>query len=897
MARIPGVRPVFRFPTSEGRVAGEVEDEIAFHLEERTRELAAAGMDPEAARAAALREFGDVAEARAELEEIGRRRVRRARRSGWWGDLRQDVRYAWRGLLGSPGFTLVAVLTLALGIGAATAIYTVVDTVLLRPLGVRDADAVVVLRERPRDEEAPSVRSGTVSPANFFDWEAQTRSFSSMAYFVQWPLNLTGDGDPQETQAQLVSANFFATLGVRPMLGRGFAPEEDDPEGPGIGAGEVAVLSHRLWQSRYGGDPAVVGQTIRVADEPVTVVGVMGPNFRVLDGSPDLWIPLSIERGNRTTMGRFVTGIARLKPGVARERAEQDLDAAARRLEAAYPDFNTGWGTAMVPLRDAVVGDVRPALLVLLAAVGMLLLIACTNVANLLLGRASTRRQEVAVRLSLGATRGRLVRQLLTESLVLAAIGGAVGVTAAALGTRALVRSLPESVQLPRMDAVQVDARVLAFALAVTLLTGVLFGLVPALTASRGDPQATLRDAGRGSTGGRAPMRLRSGLVVAEVALALVLLVGAGLLLRSFQKLREVDTGTHPQGVLTLRMSLGSSAYEADEARSGFVARLVRSMEGLPGVQAVGTVSQLPLTEGKTGHSARRTDRPAPPPGQEPGVDFRWVGGDYFRAQGVRLVRGRTFDARDDAGSARVFVINQALARQQFPGEDPVGRRLTYEWGDGPTEGEIVGVVEDVRETSVTAEPSPALYHAYAQWPNGLLNVVVRTAGDPLSVAGPAREAVRSLDPNLPVASVRTMDLVVADATARSRMSSYLLGAFAALALVLAAIGLYGVIAYGVAQRRGEIGVRVALGADHGAILGLIVRQGMRLTAAGLALGVAGALVLTRLLRSLLFGVTATDPATFLAVPLVLGAVALLASYLPASRAARTDPAIALRAQ
>ncbi|HLL45992.1 MAG TPA: ABC transporter permease, partial [Longimicrobiaceae bacterium] len=556
MARIPGVRSVFRFPSSEGRVAGEVQDEISFHLEERVRELTARGMDPEAARAEALREFGDVGEARSELEEIGRRRVRRERRSGWWSDLRQDVRYAWRGLLRSPAFTLVATLTLALGIGATTAIYTVVDAVLLRSLGVPDAEQLVVLRERERSDRGPLIRNGTVAPANFFDWEAQARSFASMAYFVQGPQNLTGGGEPQEAQVQLVSANFFSTLGVRPLLGRGFLPEEDDPQGENIAGGDVVVLSYGLWQGRYGGDPGLVGKTIQVDDEPLTVVGVMGPDFRVLDSRPDFWVPLAIRKGDRESMGRFLTALGRLKPGITPERAREEMAGIARRLEAAYPDDNAGQEVVLTPVREDVVGEVRPALLVLLGAVAMLLLIACTNVANLLLGRASTRRQEIAVRLSLGATRGRLVRQLLAESLVLSLVGGLVGVAAAALGTRALVRSLPQSIQLPRLDAVAVDARVLAFALGITLLTGLLFGLAPALLSSRADPQVSLRDGGRGNTGGRSSLRLRGALVVAEVALALVLLVGAGLLLRSFQQLRAVDTGMRPEGVLTLRMSL-----------------------------------------------------------------------------------------------------------------------------------------------------------------------------------------------------------------------------------------------------------------------------------------------------------------------------------------------------
>ncbi|HET9985181.1 MAG TPA: ABC transporter permease [Longimicrobiales bacterium] len=892
MARIPGIRSVFRLPVSEGRVSNEVADEIAFHLEERARELVARGLDPAAARAEALREFGDVGEARVELEAIDRRRVRQAHRSSWWSDLRQDVRHAVRSLRKAPGFTLVAAFTLALGIGATTAIYTVVDAVLLRGLGVADPERLVVLWEMDRDPEP-----NRVAPANFFDWEAQARSFSSMAYFVQWPMNLTGSGEPQEVQAQLVSADFFRTLGARPLLGRDFRPEDG---GTGDVArytqGDVVVLSHALWRSRFGGDPSILGETIRVDDQPRTVVGVMGPDFRVLDKKPDLWIPLSLPRRDRESLGRFLTGVARLKPGVPLERAADEMSAIARRLEEAYPAYDTGWGIKVVPWRDQVVGPVRPALLVLLGAVGMLLLIACTNVANLLLGRASARRTEIVVRLSLGATRGRLVRQLLTESVALSLVGGGIGVAAAALGTRALVRSLPASVQLPRLDAVAVDGRVLAFALGVTLLTGVLFGLAPALAASRTDLQGTLRDAARGTTGGRGALRLRGGLVVAEVALALMLLVGAGLLLRSFQKLQQVDTGMRAEGVLTLRMGLGSDAYDSDDAMRGFLARLLPGLRALPGVRAAGTIWFLPLSGDRSNTAAYRPDRPKPAAGQEPSADIRVVGGDYFRAQGIRILRGRGFDARDHARSATTFVINEALAREHFPGEDPIGKRMAYEWDDLIV-GEIVGVVEDTRDAGVAEPPAPAIYRAFAQAPSRLLNVVIRTAGDPMTLAGPAREVVRRLDPNLPVASVRSMESVVSEATARPRLSGYLLGAFAAIALLLAAIGLYGVISYGVAQRRGEIGVRVALGAARGDIVGLIVRQGMTVTAAGLALGLAGALALTRLLRSLLFGVTTTDALTFAAVPLLLVTVALVASYLPASRAARQDPATALRAQ
>jgi predicted permease len=897
MSRIPGLRALFRLPSTEERIAGEVDEEIAFHLEERMRELEERGMDPEAAREEAHREFGDVAEARAELAEMGRRRVRQSRRTGWWSELRQDVRYSGRALLRSPGFALVAVLTLALGIGATTAIFSVVDAVLLRPFGVAQPDRLVVIREwRPESGDPPRGREGTVSPANFFDWRAQSRSFSSMSYFRQSPVNLTGDGEPQEVKAEVTSANFFSTLGVQPILGRAFRPEEDDPGGEAARVGNVAVLSYALWKGRYGGDPGILGRTIRVDEQAVQVVGVMGPDFRGLSGKPDLWMPLAVQEGNRTDLGRFLTAIGRLRPGVTRESADRELNQIAQRLAQQYPSFNASFGVWTTPFRDELVGEVRPALLVLLGSVGMLLLIACTNVANLLLGRASARRQEVAVRLSLGATRGRLVRQLLTESLVLSVLGGTIGVVAAMVGTRALVRSLPETVQLPRLDLVSVDARVLAFALAVTLLTGVLFGLAPAIAASRSDLQGALRDASRGSTGGARAVRVRNGLVVAEVGLALMLLVGAGLLLRSFQKLQDVDTGMNSDGVLTMRMTLSSERYGTRAGFFDFVDRLFPALRSLPGVQAVGTIWYLPLADAKSATSAWRSDHPKPSLGESKGADIRVVGGDYFRAQGVPVLRGRGFDSHDVAKSPPVVVINETLAREQFPGEDPVGKRLTYNWGDD-LEAEIVGVVKDVHETSLTEAPAAAFYVPLTQFPAGNLNVIIRTTGDPMALAGAARAKVRALDPDLPIASVRTMESVVSAAAARSRMRSYLLGGLAGLALLLAAIGLYGIISYGVTQRRGEIGVRMALGADRAEILRLVVGQGMALTAAGLVLGVAGGLALSRLLRSLLYGVTATDPVTFVAVVLTLGAVSLLASWLPARRAARVDPVIALRAQ
>ncbi len=795
------------------------------------------------------------------------------------GTLWQDLRYAVRSLRRTPGFAAVAILTLALGIGASTAMFTLVDSVLLRPLGFEDPERLVMIWERPPSE--PEFDNPT-SPANFYAWREQATGFEQLSAFSDHPVNLTGDGEPEEVLARLATPNHFELLGARAELGRTYV-EEDMDEG-------VVVLSHRLWQRRYGGDPDAVGRTLTLNGVTLTIVGVLPADFQPVDaGSPGLWTPSEPPPEAR---GRYLRAVGRLAPGASVEQARVEMRGVADRLALEAPEFNAKWSADVVPLHEQETGEARTALLVLLGAVGLLLLIACANLANLLLGRAARRRKELAVRLSLGATRWRLVRQTMTEALLLATVAGALGVLLAAWGLDLLVALVPSDLALPRLAEVSLDLRVVGFAVAVSLLTAALCGAAPALANSAVELGEALREAMRGSTGGQ--KRVRRGLVMVEVALAVILLAGAGLLARSLGNLLDTDTGMRTEHVLTMRVSLGGERYADPDALRGFTGELLPRLESLPGVQAAGSIVWLPLAGSKTSTNYIVPGRPEPTPGEEPGADIRIVAGDYHRAMGVPLLRGRTFDERDHEDAPRAFVINQALAEEQFPGEDPIGRQLNVPWFE-LLEGEVVGVVGNVRESGLDEDAAPAIYWSYRQMPSGQLNLVLRTAGDPTAVAAAAAAQVREIDPNQPVAEIRTMEQVVSSTVASPRFNLFLLGGFAAASLLLAALGLFGVVSYSVAQRRQELGVRMALGATSRDVLRLVVGEGMGLTFAGLLIGLVGAVVLTRLMSSMLYGVSPTDPLTLAGVSVFLATVALVASYFPARRAARTDPMTSLR--
>jgi len=799
----------------------------------------------------------------------------------------QDLRLCLRTFLKTPTFTVVAVLVLAIGVGANTAIFSAVDAVLLRPLPFGDPDRLVVVWERniPRDR-----RSNVASPANFLAWRDAQQTFTDLAALtLSGTSNLTGDGEPEQLRVQNVTATLFPLLGAEALVGRTFLPEEDVPDDT------VALVSYRLWQRRFGGDASVVGRSVTIGGRARTIVGVMPPGFSLFDDTVDLWYPAGFDDSAREAGGRYLIVLGRLKPGVTIEAAQAGMDAITANLAAAYPERDAGWASNVVPLHEQVVGDIRPALLLLAGAVGFVLLVACANVANLLLARATARRRELAVRAALGAGRGRLVRQLLTESLMLAGAGGAAGLALAYGGLRVLV-TLAASLGIPRLDEAAIDAVALWFTLGLSVVAGVVFGLAPALTASRLDLNEGLRDGARGSDarGGR----VRAALVVAEVALSLALLAGAGLLLRSFDRLLSVSPGFRPEGVLTMQVSLSGSKYRPDEARIGFFEELTRRVERLPGVVAAGGISFLPLTGLGSATSFTIVGEPEPPPGEHPVADVRAVSGDYFRAMGIPLVAGRTFTGRERGEAARVIVINEAMAERFWPGQDPIGRKVAISWSDRVVD-EVIGVVADVKLVALDDDVRATAYwpHAREDVTYAGLTLAIRTDGDPAALAPAVVAQVRDLEPLQPVANIRTMDEVVAGSVAPRRVVMLLVTVFAAVAVTLAAIGLYGVIAAVVSGRTREIGVRLAIGARPADVLRQVVGQAMRLVGAGIAVGLAGALALTRLIGSQLFGVAPADPVTFGAVIVLLAAVGLAASLVPALRAARVDPVEALRAE
>ena len=803
-------------------------------------------------------------------------------------DFLHDLRFALRLLLKNPGFTIVTVVALALGIGANTAIFSVVNAVLLRPLPYKDPERLVMVWEdatktgRPRD---------TPTAANFIDWRNQNQVFEGMAAINEESYNLTGAGDPERLDGVRVSASLFPLLGVEPQLGRVFTAAEDQP-----GSQRVVLLSYGLWQRRFGGDPSIVGKPITLNDQSYVVMGVMPARFQFPTNDNQIWVPIAFsaeEAADRELHNLQV--VARLKPGVTLAQAQAEMSTIATRLQQQYPETNKDVGAAVTSLREQLVGNIKPALLILLGAVGLVLLIACANVANLLLARAAVRQKEIAVRVALGARRMRLIRQFLTESIVLSVLGGVIGLVLAYTGLVLLRTFIPEDILQAR--EISIDLKVLGFTVIVSVATGVIFGLAPALQAFRVKQNETLKEGGRDAATGGSGKRLRSVLVTAEVATSLVLLIGAGLLINSFVRLRNVDPGFRSDHLLTMRIVMPMSKYLDRPRRIAFYNDVLQRVQSLAGVRSAAITTNLPLYHQGNEMAVRIQGRPELPPAQQPTVVIRIVSPGYFDTMTIPLLNGRKLSDQDIDTTPRVAVISETMARTFWPNEDPVGKRFGIgEIESGPRWFNIVGVVKDVRQMRLTADPKPQAYLTYLQV--GFFDsrdLVVKTDVDPASMAATIRNAVWEIDKDQPVSNVQTMETILADSIAQQRFSMVLLAIFAGVALFLAAVGIYGVMSYSVAQRTREIGIRMALGAQTAAVLKLALGYGMKLVLIGIAIGLIAAFALTRLMSTLLFGVTATDPITFTLISLLLICVAALASYIPARRATKVDPMIALR--
>ncbi|HKS27514.1 MAG TPA: ABC transporter permease [Pyrinomonadaceae bacterium] len=805
--------------------------------------------------------------------------------------LLQDLKYGARMMWKSPGFTAIAVIALALGIGANTAIFSVVNTLILRPLPYRDSDRLVTVWEfnRPRNRH-----QNVINPGNFMDWRDQNSVFEAMAAFIDTRTNLTGKDEPVELPAQVATTNLFQVLGVEPIKGRGFTEEDATSDANPV------IISYNLWQTRFGSDSKIIGQRVTLSGKGSTIIGVMPAGFQwfIKKGSltgkaPELWMPVKFTEAERGRKGRAWSAVARLKPNVTIEQAQTEMSTIGSRLEQQYAQFNTGWGVEVVPLREQFVGELRPALWILLGAVGFVLLIACANVANLLLARAASRHREMAIRIAMGANRMRVVRQLLTESILLSALGGALGLLLAWWGIEVLMAFSPRD--LLTLDKIGINVTVLLFTLGVSFLTGVIFGIVPAIEATRLNTSEMLKEGSKSIGGSPRARRLTSAFVVAQIALSLVLLVGAGLMLKSLMRLQSVNPGFDSDNLLTMRVILPGSKYKEDPQVVGFFKQAVERIEALPGVKSAGAVSFLPFTGLAAATRYKIEGKPEPPPGQSPGGDVRVVDNNYFRTMGIPLRSGRNFNAQEQAEARHVVIINETLAKQYFPNEDPIGKRITISMMEEPVPSEIIGVVGDVKHMSLDGEVKPMTYWPHPELVYNSMTIVVKTSGDPLQLAAAVQREIQAIDPNQPVSDVRTMEQWLSESVARARFNTLLLGLFSALALLLAAVGIFGVISYSVTQRTHEIGIRMALGASARDVLKMVVGQGMLMALGGVALGLGASFLLTRVMSSLLFEVSATDPLTFIFISLLLMVVTLLACYIPARRATRVDPMTALR--
>jgi len=867
--------------TQRNTVEQELGSELRFHIERQVEENLAAGMSAQEARRAAVREFGSVEQVKEDCRDT--------RRVNYLENWLNDVRFGLRMLRKSPSFTFFAVAVLALGIAANSAIFSIADNVLIRPLPYRDTNRLVMVWE---DASAYDFPKNTPAPGNFNDWKARNQVFEDVAAIANASLNLTGDGNPEDLIGKRVTANLFSVLGVTPALGRDFRAEDDLPGSP-----HVAILSHGLWLRRFGGDPQIVGKEITLNFEKCTVVGVMKSGVQFPDRETEIWVPTRFTTEQLTNHGNhFLQVVARLKPGVPLKTANANLATIAAQLEKEDPESNAKVGAFAVPLRDELAGDVRPAILMLVGAVCFVLLIACANVANLLLSRATGRRRELAMRLALGATRGRVIQQMLTESILLSLFAGAVGLLLSVWGTKFLATLIPAGIA--PMSGSGVDGRVLLFTLVISLSTGILFGIIPASRVSQFHLTYSLKQGGGQSGVGSGGHRLRDALVVCEVALAIVLLAGAALLIRSLQNLYHLDPGFRADHVLVMRTPLPRQKYEAFAPRTSFYNQVLAKVEAIPGVVSAGYTTWVPLTNygGATGITIE--GKPEPAPGNVLIPNTRIISLDYMKTLRMKLVEGRAIEPRDSAGTPPVALINQTMARNYWSGENPIGKNFKVgEYKEKVPWITVIGIVGDVHQAGLDAPARAEMYLPYQQQDFGYEPeyLAVLTSGDPMALAEIVRQQIWSVDKEQPVAGVMPLEDLVDENLSSRRMQASLLSGFAGLALLLVTLGIYAVLSFAVTQRTQEIGVRVALGAQPGQVLRMIFSQGLKLFLIGAAIGLACAIALSRALVHLLYGVSAYDPASFAVVTILLAVVALLACYIPARRATRVDPLVALR--
>jgi len=865
------------------RMLEELDQDIRDHIARETQDNIERGMSPEEARYAAMRKFGNVTQVMEETREVWN--------FIWLGQLLQDIRFGLRMLRKNPGFTAVAVLTLALGIGANAAVFSVVYAVLLRPLPYKDSPSLIVL-----NETTPMVGTVSVSYPNFLDWRNQSRTFSEMSAIRGVGFNLAGVTQPENISGDAVSPNFLSMMGVRPFLGRDFDASEEK-----AGTPPVILLSYSLWQSHFGGDPNIVGRTIKLDDRSFTIVGVLPSNYRSLDKT-DVMLPIGVwitdnsedakERGSRGDLGV----IGRLATGVSLTKARAEMEGIAARLATEYPASNDRFGVALQPVRDAFVTDIKPAILVLFGAVMFVLLIACANVANLFLVRGASRTKEVALRIALGASRGRIISQMMTESFVLAVLGGVLGLALAVAGIGGMSRLIP--VDMLSGATVNLNSAVLLFAAGVVMLAAFIFGLAPALHLTKPDVQSELKEGGRGASVGAGQNRLRAALATAEISLALILLVGAGLMMKSLYRLLAVDPGFRPERVLKLEMDLRTQQYSKDPAILNFWQQVLDKVRVLPGVEAAAVGTVVPLTDSHSRTDITMEGMAVPAPGNYPHPDVHIISPGFAATLGISLLRGRTFTDADDEKAPLVGIINAMTARRFFPNEDPIGKRFTFghpSAKNAPKWCTIVGVVGDTKLYGLANPARLEVYVPLRQHPASEMTLLVKSGADPATLTSAIREAVQSIDKDQPLFAISTMKELVSNSVATRRMTLVLLGLFSGLALVLGAIGIYGVISYSVAQRTHEIGIRMALGAPRRDVFRLVVGQGLKLAGIGITIGVVAAFGLARLMSSLLYGISVTDFETFAGVSILLAFVAFVACYIPARRAMRVDPIIALR--